>query len=189
MPFCRRTMLVFRGRGRGLIEARPGAGCEVETCRPFSAAAAAASLKPVRHRGRTAARRPFSAAAAAASLKRVAAGGSAGRGGPFSAAAAAASLKHGHPRRRRDDESAGFPRHRAAASLKRRRAGRPRFRRRGFPRHRAAASLKPPRPLPRGGGRRRFPRHRAAASLKQLIEPDVYPQPGEVFRGIGPRPH
>ena len=91
----------------------------------------------------------------------------------------------------------GFPRHRAAASLKRRavsvepadRAG-SRFsaasgrglieaRRsldargtgdaRGFPRHRAAASLKPAISLPRAHRRNRargFPRHRAAASLK-----------------------
>ena len=90
--------------------------------------------------------------------------------------------------------ASGFPRHRAAASLKRRwlPTRRPAARRFsaasgrgliealspgritssphwGFPRHRAAASLKhdrrvPPLPASPGEG---FPRHRAAASLKQ----------------------
>ena len=56
----------------------------------------------------------------------------------------------------------------------------------GFPRHRAAASLKPlaetmTRPLLMS-----FPRHRAAASLKLRPADRRIP---EVFRGIGPRPH
>ena len=65
-------------------------------------------------------------------------------------------------------EKPGFPRHRAAASLKRGRGARVRDRggRRGFPRHRAAASLKPLRPAVRGREDGGFPRHRAAASLK-----------------------
>ena len=58
-----------------------------------------------------------------------------------------------------------FPRHRAAASLKRRFLFRSRIRRSRFPRHRAAASLKP-----RGG----------TPCWSSYLS---------VFRGIGPRPH
>ena len=85
----------------------------------------------------------------------------------------------------------GFPRHRAAASLKHFAA--PLFARedRGFPRHRAAASLK----------RRRHPEECqsvrsgfSAASGRGLIEADARARVradlvAEVFRGIGPRPH
>ena len=111
--------------------------------------------------------------------------------------------------------SSGFPRHRAAASLKLDTAGAGYSVTYGFPRHRAAASLKREH---RSGRCRRdddgFPRHRAAASLKQRVWRGVS---GEamgrfsaasgrglieaigstvatsrglpVFRGIGPRPH
>ena len=106
-----------------------------------------------------------------------------------------------------------FPRHRAAASLKRIACAMAPLSAACFPRHRAAASLKPlilpaveglapafsaasGRGLiearvvagqvePDGVG---FPRHRAAASLKLAHRPRLL-LPGAVFRGIGPRPH
>ena len=57
-----------------------------------------------------------------------------------------------------------------------------------FPRHRAAASLKrDPTETPKAGGKG-FPRHRAAASLKQDLRTTPLVS-HRVFRGIGPRPH
>ena len=82
-----------------------------------------------------------------------------------------------------------FPRHRAAASLKRSWDRSPFRAILGFPRHRAAASLKQDPVglhLRRGRG---FPRHRAAASLKRGHGRGGRSQPRRVFRGIGPRPH
>ena len=64
------TANVFRGRGRGLIEAATQTSPGSASCSTFSAAAAAASLKLGGHEELLVARFPaFSAAAAAASLK------------------------------------------------------------------------------------------------------------------------
>ena len=109
-------------------------------------------------------------------------------------------------------EGGGFPRHRAAASLKQtpcrdRPRALPRFSAasgRGlieapgglvpppgglrFPRHRAAASLKLLERTHESARRWSFPRHRAAASLKRR-RPVAGAPDRRVFRGIGPRPH
>ena len=106
-----------------------------------------------------------------------------------------------------------FPRHRAAASLKRPDRsilicsgsefsaasgrglieafcpGRLLGRGASFPRHRAAASLKLTLRYRVGSARWSFPRHRAAASLKHRGIIDADERDVSVFRGIGPRPH
>ena len=85
---------VFRGRGRGLIEARPKLVWFLIIVRWFSAAAAAASLKRTADTDADSfALGGFSAAAAAASLKQYGTPGTGTQGPRFSAAAAAASLK------------------------------------------------------------------------------------------------
>ena len=58
-----------------------------------------------------------------------------------------------------------------------------------FPRHRAAASLKRHRHRRRRRPPRVFPRHRAAASLKPVAAFRAGGAPDAFFRGIGPRPH
>ena len=59
----------------------------------------------------------------------------------------------------------------------------------GFPRHRAAASLKRDGDVDEGPAAGGFPRHRAAASLKHTTRTGASSTHPPVFRGIGPRPH
>ena len=58
-----------------------------------------------------------------------------------------------------------------------------------FPRHRAAASLKRQPDAAHADHFVGFPRHRAAASLKRARQVIDLPRIKRVFRGIGPRPH
>ena len=129
---------VFRGIGRGLIEARPAAPASPAHARAFSAVSAAASLKRGVRKAKKIARRAFSAVSAAASLKRAALAlllfappvvfRGIGRGlieahtdrsspgrppAAFSAVSAAASLKQGGSRRRgAQPRNLRFPRYR-----------------------------------------------------------------------------
>ena len=110
--------LVFRGIGRGLIEAGITFPQPEAADRPFSAVSAAASLK--RASGDVAGRwrLAFSAVSAAASLKPLADRGRRRPVRSFSAVSAAASLKRTALRERRQPDGTPFSAVSAAASLK-----------------------------------------------------------------------
>ena len=224
--------------GRGLIEAPCGGGARVRRLGRFPRHRAAASLKrresarradhvdPAgfpRHRAAASLkhldpdffdRRDLFSAASGRGLIEAPAGGA--RGGrsraSFSAASGRGLIEAPLARPSLAPPRAGFPRHRAAASLKRRlrrgaavgdlefsaASGRglieaaagpcPAADPGGFPRHRAAASLKRAQGGIHAGFLPGFPRHRAAASLKRSCTACPSAS-GAVFRGIGPRPH
>ena len=151
--------------GRGLIEAASGAGAWPPSSR-FPRHRAAASLKRRAGRSARSSMPMFSAASGRGLIEAARGRRGARRRGAFSAASGRGLIEATTATACTVTAGSRF----SAAS------GRGLIEARG--RQPASGSTRP-----------RFPRHRAAASLKQAVGREGAGQGGEVFRGIGPRPH